>query len=78
LSLLAGLQSRSVFGSKDKNRFPCRQLSLVCPGIVHDRSDNIKPPNYTLLDILGPDDTVRHLLRNFTAHHEGSEDRERP
>ena len=64
--------------AKIKNRFPCRQLSLGWSGFTHDRSANIKPLNYTLLDILGPDDTVRHLLRNFTAHHKGSEDRERP
>ena len=65
LYLLAGPQGRSVIGSKEKNRFPCRQFSPGCPGCIHDRSDNIKPLNYTLLDILEPDDTVRHLLRHF-------------
>ena len=63
--LLAGPQSRSVLGGKEKNIFPCRQLSPGCPGSIHDRCDNVKPLNCSLLDILGPDDTVRHLLRHF-------------
>jgi hypothetical protein len=65
LDLLVGPQGRSVFGSKEKNRFPCRQLSPGSPGCIHDRSENVKPLNYKLLDILGPDDTVRHLLHHY-------------
>jgi hypothetical protein len=60
-----GPKAGLFFGSKEKNSFPCRNMSPGSPGWIHDRSDNVKPLNYKLLDILGPDDTVRHLLRHF-------------
>jgi len=78
LYLLAGPQGRSAFCSKEKNRFPCRQLSPGCPGCIHDEVtiSNHKTIHYWIF--LNQTTLCAIHYVTFTAHHEGSDDRERP
>jgi hypothetical protein len=78
LYLLAGPQGRSVFGSKEKNHFPCRQLSPGCSWCIHDEVtiSNHKTIHYWIF--LNQTTLCAIHYVTFTAHHEGSDDRERP